>query len=129
MMLRLVIAAGVLLALAGTARADEPAAEVEPAGTVVVHPEPRPGCAAADGCDGATVVRKTVRLAVTRASAERALTEAELAERRLNGWLECEARADRLQHGDPRWFTALKYTAFGVALGGAFALGLVLAGN
>lgn len=123
---RILIAVGLLCALVAVAQA-EPAADLEPAGTRVVRPDPRPGCTAEDGCDGQTVTRTTVRLAVTRESAERAMAAHDVAETRLQEWLECEARAERLvSQPSPMW-TAVKWTALGVAIGGAFALGVVAA--
>ncbi len=116
-----------LLAVLGSTAHAQERTDVEPAGSVVTHPAPRPDCTAEDGCDGRTVTRGVDHFALPRLMAERALTANELAERRLDKLLECEARAERLRTGEPRWMTALRWTGFGVALGAAFAAGVMVA--
>lgn len=123
----LLVVLGLLLALCAVAQAEPERSDPEPAGTVVIHPPERQGCTAEDGCDGRTVTRRTDYLGVPRIAAENALTAGKLAERRLASWLECEARAERLRSGDPRWWTAFKWGITGAAIGTAFAAGILLA--
>jgi hypothetical protein len=100
---------GLLLALAAVARADEPAAVIVPAGATRVEPSTE------------------VRFLVTRASLDRALVEYELSQQRRKAWGECEQRAARLTASEPRWLTAVKFTAIGLFIGGAFAAGVMAA--
>lgn len=132
MLCRALIVVGLLLALCAVAQADPaPARErVLPVGTVTTHvfPPPRPDCRA---CTGTTVTEQVAgedQLQVNVSTGRKGNEARRLAAKLEQDLKACSRNAAIVKAQPSRWWTAAKWTAVGVAVGGSFALG-VMAGR
>ena len=87
---------------------------VLPAGTKIKSPDP----------DVAIVTLTETHFLVERESVNRANATADLNRRIQKALLDCE---ERKEEREPVWQTSLKWVGIGLVMGGAFALGVVIA--